>query len=160
MFSLDAGAVLLLWEVIAPGRAAGGEVFAYERMKIATEIGVCGKQLLNDRLLFEPRRFRPSAAGSMGSYKYLVTFIAVQAGAAGAEMRRLEEKITELCAEAEAAATASDELWASTELPAHGVLVRGALRSPLRIPHRLHSMWSAARQEICGRTVALPRKTY
>jgi len=160
VFSLEAGAVLLSWEVIAPGRAAAGEVFAFERMKIATEIQVCGRPVLDDRLLFEPRHFPLSAAGSMGRYKYLVTFVAMRAGAASAETKRLEEKMAELGAQAESVAGVSDELWASTELPAHGVLVRGALRSPLRIPHRLQSLWCAARQEICGRTVALPRKTY
>ncbi len=160
IFSLEPGAVLFSWEIIAPGRAARGEVFAYERMKIATEIRVCGKQVLNDRIRFEPRRFCLCAPGSMGGYRYLVTFIAMRAGAARAEMKRLEEKMAEVNAEVESSQGVSDELWGSTELPAHGVLVRGALRSPLRIPHRLQSLWNLARQEICGRTVALPRKTY
>lgn len=155
-FALAAGATLLAWDVIAPGRAASGEVFAYERMKLATEISVCGKKILDDRLLFEPGRF-PAA---LGQYRYLVTLIAVRAGSTASEVRQLEASLAEMGASTEGAEGIADEAWATNELPAYGVMVRGALRSPLRIPQRMQSLWSIARQEICGRTVALPRKTY
>ncbi len=160
VFSLEAGATLLAWDAIAPGRAAAGEIFEYERVKIATEIRVGGTKILDDRLLFEPGRFPLHAPASLGGYHYLVTFIAVRAGAAATEMRQLEQKMAELGLEAESARDGSGELWASTTLPEHGVLVRGALRSPLRIPRRLRSLWNVARQQTCGGTVALPRKTY
>jgi hypothetical protein len=62
--------------------------------------------------------------------------------------------------EMQSAGETSEECWASTELAAHGVLVRGALQSPLRIFQRLQLLWTAARMEICGCVVALPRKTY
>ena len=160
VFSLQAGAVLLCWDVIAPGRVAAGEVFGYERMRIATDIRVCGKPILCERLLLEPRCFRPSAPGVLGRCQYMVTFIAVCAGAGAAEVRELEGKMAKVAAEAESETGTSAELWASTELAEHGVMVRGAVGSPLRIQQRLHSFWSTARQHICGRTAALPRKTY
>lgn len=160
VFSLEAGAVLLCWEVIAPGRTAAGELFRYERMKLATEVRVCGKQILNDRLLFEPSRFQPSAPAALGSYLYMVTFIAIRAGATSEEVRRLTETMTGVNEETQGANGIAEEAWASTELPAHGILVRGALRSPLQIQRRLHSLWNTARREICGRTVEAPRKTY
>lgn len=160
VFDLEDGAILLCWDVIAPGRAAAGELFRYERMKLATEISVCGTQILNDRLLFEPTRFRPSAPAALDNYRYMVTFIAIRAGAESTEVRRLERQLAASGEEMQCQSGISEELWATTELPAHGVLVRGALRSSLRIPSRLQSLWNAARQEICGQTAALPRKTY
>jgi urease accessory protein len=159
-FSLEDGAVLLAWDVIAPGRAAAGELFQYKRMKLATEIRVCGKPILQDRLLFEPSRFGPSAPAALGGYRYMVTFLVVRAGANSVEMRQLEGQMAELAEGLRSAEDNPDELWAATTLSTHGVLVRGALHSPLRIPHRLQALWSAVRQEICGRTADPPRKTY
>lgn len=159
IFSLEEEATLLAWDVVAPGRTASGELFQYERIRLATDLQVCGKPILRDRLLFEPRCFRPSARGVLGGYLYMVTFLIVRVGATSAEMRRLEEQMMERV-EGLCSAETADELWAVTTLTAHGVLVRGVLHSSLRIPHRLQALWSTARQEICGSTVDLPRKTY
>lgn len=159
-FALEPGASLLAWDVVAPGRAASGELFRYHRMKLATEIRVCGKPILQDRLLFEPDRFRPAAPGVLGGYLYMVTFMALRAGASSAEMRQLEQEMATLTGEIPATEGSAGELWASTELAAHGVLVRGLLHSPLRIPHRLRSLWSVARVQLCGQTADMPRKTY
>jgi len=156
--TLECGASLLAWDVVAPGRSASGEIFRYQQMKLATEVRVCGRPVLQDRLLFEPDRFRPSAPAALGGYQYMVTFIALRAGASGTEVRLLEQELAAVTGEMQT--TENAELWASTELPAHGVMVRGLLRSPLRIPNRLHSLWDTARRQICGRTAALPRKTY
>ncbi len=157
---LECGASLLAWDVVAPGRAASGELFRYRQIKLATEIRVCGKPILQDRLLFEPDRFRPAAPAALGGYLYMVTFIALRAGASDAEVRLLEQEMAAVTEHMQTEEDNNGEVWAATELPAHGVLVRGLLRSPLRLPHRLQWLWNTARRQICGRTAALPRKTY
>jgi len=159
-YALDSGASLLAWDVGAPGRVASGEIFRYRQMKLATDIRVCGKPVLQDRLLFEPQRFRPTAPSSLGGFHYMVTFIALRAGMSGAEVRHLEQQLAALADETQTTEGSAREVWASTELPAHGVLVRGLLQLPLRIPNRLQWLWNTARRQICGRTADLPRKTY
>lgn len=159
-YALEWGASLLAWDVVAPGRAASGEIFRYRQMKLATEIRVCGQPVLQDRLLFEPHRFRPEAPAALGGYQYMVTFLALRAGASGTEVRQLEQEMAALTHDTQTAEDQGGETWASTELPAHGVLVRGLLRSALKIPHRLQGLWDTARHRMCGQTAALPRKTY
>jgi urease accessory protein len=160
-YSLAEGATLFCWETIAPGRTAAGEIFHYEQLKLVSEIEVGGCPVLNDRLLLEPARWPMTTPARFGSYRYLVTFVAVRAGSSAAEVRSLEE-----CLEAVAygpafqSAAEAEELWGVTTLPAHGVLVRGMTTSALAIPGRLFALWSAARQHVCGRVAVMPRKTY
>lgn len=159
-YALECGAALLAWDVVAPGRAASGELFRYRQMKLATEIRVCGRPVLQDRLLFEPDRFSPAAPAALGGYQYMVTFVALRAGASAAEVRLLEQELASVAEEMQNRGDSSGEVWAATELPAHGVLVRGLLRSSLPVPRRLQALWNTGRQRICGRTAAMPRKTY
>lgn len=89
-FSLEQGATLFAWDTIAPGRAASGERFRYERLRLINEVHVGGMPVLNDRLLLEPRRWAMNSPGRYGfASSYLVTFLAVQAGASKIRLRAL-----------------------------------------------------------------------
>jgi urease accessory protein len=153
-FSLAEGATLFAWDTIAPGRAAAGEFFQYERLKLASEIKVAGKPVLNDRLLLEPQKWASSAAAVFGKSRYLVTFLAVRAGSSSAESRELEA-----CLEA-VAHEADGGFWGATTLPGHGVFVRGMTDSALGIPGMLRKLWSAAKHLLCNREAVVPRKIY
>ncbi len=159
-YSLEEGATLFCWDTIAPGRTAAGELFAYERMKLVSEIRVAQRPILNDRLLLEPRRWPPGAVGRFGSYKYLVTFIAMRAGSTAAEVRALEECLEAVVADRSMTSEYQGSCWGVTTLPAHGVFVRGMVESSLGIPGMLYALWSAAKLQLCGRAAIAPRKTY
>lgn len=158
-YSLAEGATLFAWETIAPGRAARGEIFEYERLKLVSEITVGGRPILNDRLLLEPRRWLLQTPSTLASCRYLVTLIAMRAGSAAAELRALEETLQEVL-NAAMTVPESNAFWGVTTLPAHGVMVRGLATSPIAIPGFISRLWSAAKQQLCGREAEAPRKTY
>jgi urease accessory protein len=154
-FSLDPGATLFCWDTIAPGRAASGELFQYECLKIVSEIQALGVPILTDRLLIEPKRWPVRAAARFGEANYLVTFVAMRAGMSAKEVSALEERLLAVISSAE-----TGSFWGVSSLPAHGVLVRGMVSESVRIPATLHALWSAAKQQICDRAAVAPRKTY
>ncbi|MDE1156515.1 MAG: urease accessory protein UreD [Acidobacteriaceae bacterium] len=158
-FSLEQGATLFAWDTIAPGRAASGERFRYERLRLINEVHVGGMPVLNDRLLLEPRRWAMNSPGRYGfASSYLVTFLAVQAGASKIRLRALEAQLNELLAEH--SDPQAGEMWGATALPAHGVMVRGAACSSLHLPALLQKLWTICKQDLMGRAVTPPRKTY
>jgi len=159
-FSLAEGATLFSWDTIAPGRAAAGEFFQYERLKLASEIKVAGKPILNDRILLEPQRWPPYTSAIFGTSRYLVTFLAVRAGSTAAELRELEESLEAVAHGAESDNQERNAFWGITVLPGHGVLVRGMTDSSLGIHAMLCKFWSTAKQLLCNREAIAPRKIY
>jgi urease accessory protein len=75
------GGRLLLSELVAPGRMAHGERFAYERLALTTRVRVESTEVIVDRLLLEPARRSPARRGLLGRYAYLGTLLAVGPGA-------------------------------------------------------------------------------
>jgi urease accessory protein len=158
-YSLAEGATLFAWDTIAPGRSAAGEVFEYERLKIASEIEVGGKPVLNDRLLLEPRKWNFQSPAIFGASRYLVTFFALRAGSLEPELRALEEALQSVL-DRTANEGQTKDYWGATTLPAHGGMVRGMTASPVAIPGILYELWSVAKQHLCGSHAEAPRKTY
>lgn len=158
-FTLHEGSTLFYWEVLAPGRAASGETFAYQHVRLSSEIRVRAQPILTDRLLLEPRRSDLRGPAHFGDRRYLVTFVAVRAGSSAPELRAVEQM---LAAEIQRSEADQDipPMWGATVLPAHGVMVRGLLGSPLGIPTMLHRLWSLAKQQMSGRVAVPPRKIY
>ncbi len=165
-YSLQDGATLFCWETVAPGRAASGELFAYDRLRLSTEINVMSKPIYTDRLLLEPANSSMTTPARLGKNSYLVTFLAVRAGSTAEEIRILEESLEEIVyapgfqGNNLSGSSPTTSHWGVTTLPAHGVLVRGVTNSACRIPSILHSLWSRAKQQLCGRVAVPPRKTY
>ncbi|MDE1161495.1 MAG: urease accessory protein UreD [Acidobacteriaceae bacterium] len=158
-FHLDRGATLFAWDVVAPGRKASGEMFRYERLKLITEVQVEGKPVLCDRLLLEPRRWTVNSPGRLGTNAgYLVTFLAVQAGANSLALRELEASLMEMLARY--SQPNSESLWGASVLPAHGLMVRGVVSSSLEISSVLHAVWAHCKQQLMGRPALPPRKIY
>ncbi len=157
-FHLERGATLFAWDVLAPGRKASGETFRYERLKLITEVFVDGTPILHDRLLLEPRRWSVHSPGRLGrGTEYLVTFLAVQAGANALALRTLESELADVLA---SHSRVGGSLWGATTLPAHGLMVRGIVASPLEIPAVLQAVWSQCKQSLMGREAVPPRKIY
>ena len=51
---LGAGATLFWWEALAPGRLAAGERFAFERLRVQTEVYAGARPVLREDFLLEP----------------------------------------------------------------------------------------------------------
>jgi len=156
--TLERGATLCWWETLAPGRQARGERFAFERLRIESNIDAGGRPVVRERFLLEPAVRPLSSIARMGQYTHLATFYAVRPGAAAPEFwRELEDKLND-------AATRRTELgravWGASTLAADGVLVRGLAASHRNIPAALAEFWSIARRFITGEDAVPPRKVY
>jgi len=140
---LGAGACVMLQEIIAPGRQARGEVFAYR----AYDSRVCitdsaGHRLLRERLRLQPGAQQVVGLGLFEDYTYLGTFYALIEGTAlSAE---LVEHVHTLLA------SQSGILGSATQLAHGGLAVRvlGAEHTPVQ--EALHAVWDTVRQAILG----------
>ena len=158
-FYLDEGAALLAWDIIAPGRVAHGERFRFDSLRLLTEVFVEGQPILLDRLLLEPALGPMHTPGRFGpSSQYLVTFLALHAGASKDKLMALESALNEHLSQH--ADPSNGDLWGATCLRAHGIMVRGTVSSPVHLHTLLHELWSHSKRELLGRQITSPRKTY
>ncbi len=159
--TLDRGATLCWWETLAPGRQARGERFAFERLRIESDIHAAGGQhaggrpVVRERFLLEPAVRPLSSTARMGEYTHLATFYALHPGAAPEFWRALEDKLNDAAMRRTEPGRA---VWGATTLIAEGVLVRGLAASHRDIPAALAEFWSIARRFITGEDAVPPRK--
>lgn len=153
--SLDAGATLFWHEVLAPGRQAMGERFAFERLRVESDVRAAGRQALRESFLLEPGKRLPGAVARMGEHSHIASLYILKAGEPLGFWRRLEERMSEI---AEAIQRTTGGIWGATTLVSDGVLVRGLTPTSRSIPAALLEFWGAARLAITGEEAVPPRK--
>lgn len=156
---LGAGSTMFWWEILAPGRQAMGETFAFDRLRLEMQIRTAEKPLLIEDFLLEPRARPLESAARLGRYTHMVNFYAIQTGRPPTLWRDLEDLLNEF-----AGITVSDEgrrsssIWGASALAADGVVVRGLSLTARDVPAALAGMWSIARRFLTGEDAAPPRK--
>ena len=154
---LGRGAALFWWELLAPGRLAAGERFAFERLHVQNQVYAEGRPLLREDFLLEPRRKELSAVVRMFEYSHLASFCAIHEGRPPAFWRALEDQLNQIARER----TRSGEIvWGASTLASGGVTVRGLAKSGCSLHETLVEFWSVARLAIIGTVAAPPRKLY
>jgi urease accessory protein len=151
----DAG--LCWWEILAPGREAYGERFAYEQLRVTFDLWALGRPLALERVFVEPARSSPASSARFGPYAYLATCYICRVGADVARWQTLERDL------AQQAATLSQvgrTIWGVSTLPAHGLIVRGLSTTSRDLPLHLPQFWATAKRELYGRAPNVPRKMY
>jgi urease accessory protein len=155
--SLAAKATLLWWEVLAPGRQAMGETFAFDRLRLQTEVRSPSRPLLLEKMLLEPAvRPLPSLA-RMGTYSYAANFYAFSVGLPSSKWSELEGGIQELCS---ARSRPGVMIWGTSTLAADGIAVRGLSVSARELPATLAAIWKVTKRFLTGEDAVLPRKVY
>jgi len=154
---LGRGATLFWWEVLAPGRLAAGERFAFERLRIHTEIHAGSRPVLRENFLLEPVRQDLQATARMHRYSHLASLCAIREGEPPEFWRTLENRWSELARER---TQPEDAVWGASALVSDGVVARGLSRSGRFLQEPLVQFWRAARMAITGRDAVPPRKTY
>jgi urease accessory protein len=148
------GAGLFWWEILAPGREAHGECFAYEEIGLKTEIRADGKLIAHENMVLEPNKIRMDAVARLDVYRYWVMFYICRVGPhtdwLGAEAR-LRDAAAPWC-------KLGETLWSVSTLPAHGLAIRGLARSGRDILPALQALWREAKLLLFGRAPILPRK--
>ena len=75
---LSSNAGLFWWELLAPGREARNEVFAFERVEMRTEVRTDSEIVSIDRMKLEPLKNSVASPGRMGSLPILRYISCVQ----------------------------------------------------------------------------------
>jgi urease accessory protein len=153
---LEPGATLLWWEILAPGRVASGESFAYATLRINTRIWSQGQPIYIDRMSVQPQETKLSSLARFGKFRYLTSFMICRSGEDAHTWVALEQRLREIAHKRSHAGT----LWGATALTADGLLVRGLSESALHIMEDLFCFWSSAKSYLCGRVPSPPRRTY
>lgn len=154
---LAAGASLFWWETLAPGRQAAGEVFAFERLHIESEIRVRDQPVLLENFLLEPSARPLAVTARMREYSYLASLYVCQEGRPAAFWRGLEDRLTEAAHER---TRPGEAIWGASTLASDGVVVRGLSSSSRFIPAALIDFWRLARRAVTGEDPTIPRKIY
>ncbi|MDT5122201.1 MAG: urease accessory protein [Acidobacteriota bacterium] len=152
---LAAGAGLFWWEMVAPGREARQEIFAYELLQLKLDIEAAGKSLAQERIKLEPARRPLSSLVRLGHYRYFSTFYICRVGLEAARWLALEKQLTEL---ADELSRDSEILWGVSTLPAHGLVVRALSIRGRAITSGLMAFWQAAKLQLYGQQAIPPRK--
>ena len=154
---LERGATLFWREILAPGRLAAGERFAFERLRVQTEVHAGPRPILREDYLLEPARRELSATVRMHEYSHMASLCAVQEGRPAAFWRMLEDRLNEI---ARARSRPQQSVWGASTLASDGVIVRGLSMSGCFLHEALIEFWRAARVAITGEDAAPPRKIY
>jgi urease accessory protein len=154
---LGRGATLYWWDVLAPGRLASGERFAFERLRVESAIYAGSRTVLRENFLLEPGRKDLAALSRMSEYSYLASLYIVQEGRPAAFWRGLEDQLTEIAGRR---TRHGREIWGASTLAGDGVVVRGLSRSGCFLNEALVEFWKSARLTVTGAEALPPRKIY
>ena len=152
---LASGAGLFWWEIVAPGREARGEEFAYESIEWATNLNVTGRLVAVEHARVEPRRFAPVHPVRLGPHRYVATFFVCREGRDARFWLAAEQKLRELAGSFDIETGAT---WGVSTLVAHGLVVRGLAPHGFGMMAGLRALWSAAKEMLYGRQPIWPRK--
>jgi len=154
---LGRGSTLFWWEVLAPGRLAAGERFAFERLRVQTEVYAGVRAVLREDYVLQPKQKELSATARMFEYSHTASLCAVQEGRPPVFWRTLEDRLNEICRERTRPGQA---VWGASMLASDGVMVRGLSMSGCFIHETLIEFWRIARLAITGKGAVPPRKIY
>jgi urease accessory protein len=152
---LAQGAGIFWWEILAPGREARGESFAYDSVEMKTDVIALGQPIVGERVRIEPRKRSIHSFGRLGPYRTWATFCIARVGPSAAEWLALEHELRE---QALPLTQHGDTLWAVSMLPAHGVTVRCVAVHGRFVLPGLQALWQTAKRRLYGRDAVPPRK--
>ena len=152
---LDSGAGLFWWEVLAPGREACDELFAYDAVEMKTSISALNNPIAIERVRVEPKTYPISSPARLGKHRYWATFYICRVGLETDKWLGLEHQLREVAHESFPAA---DMLWGISTLPAHGIVCRCLAACGRDALACLNKLWRAAKLSLYGTEAIPPRK--
>lgn len=148
---------LFYWEVLAPGREAHHERFAYDEVALHLDITAAGRPLVLERMQLQPAVTPLTSPARMGDYRYLGAFYICRVGVPSAQWQALEG---ELMALAQQLTQPGTVLWGVSTMPAHGITVRALSMNNRLLTEGLLHFWQQAKLALYGRQPIPPRKVY
>ena len=150
-------ATLFWWEVLAPGRLAAGERFAFDRLRVQTAVYAGLRPILQEDYLLNPTQRDLRATPRMFEYSHTASFCAVQVGRPSAFWRGVENRLSDI---AEMRTRPGQAVWGASTLISDGVIVRGLSTTGCFIHEALIDFWRSARVALTGEDAVAPRKVY
>jgi urease accessory protein len=154
---LAANAGLFWWDIVAPGREAHGELFAYERIELITKLLALGRWIAAEQVRIEPVKRGLASPERMGQYRYWVTFYICRVGIDPKLWLEAEHHVRSAASGVSEPGTA---VWGVSTLPAHGLVVRGLTLHGRDAISGVRMIWQEAKRLLFGAEVILPRKIY
>ncbi len=154
---LAPGAGLFWWEIIAPGREAHGEIFAYDLLENELAVVADGQTVALERARLQPHERPLTSAVRLGPYRYYASFYICRVGLDAAIWRDLEMSLADL---ASRSAHHGTMVWGVSTLPAHGISIRGLSLSGRLLYPALVEFWQHAKHVLYDRVAVPPRKLY
>ncbi|HYM10879.1 MAG TPA: urease accessory protein UreD [Bryobacterales bacterium] len=152
---MAAGAGLVWWETVAPGREACGERFAYELLELRLDIMAESRPVAAERLRLEPERRPLTSVARLGPYRYWASLYICLIDIEERRWLALERKMADVAGEL---TRPGEVVWGASALAAHGVAVRGVSVSAREVAAGLPAFWRAAKLHLWGREAVPPRK--
>jgi len=152
---LASGAGLFWWEILAPGREARGELFAYDRMELRMDIWTPERLIAAERIRLEPRVHAVSSLARLGDYRYWATFYICRVGADRKVWAAAEQRLREVAA---SVSPDGETRWGVSTLATDGLVVRCLAREGRWVLAGLREIWTAAKSLLYGREAIPPRK--
>ncbi|GCE13606.1 urease accessory protein UreD [Tengunoibacter tsumagoiensis] len=154
---LEQNAGLFWWEIIAPGRTAHGELFAYEELTNHFTISALNRPIASEHFQLQPARQRMGSSARLGPYTYSCSFYLCRVGLEPQRWLALERSLGRLAQELSQPA---ESLWGVSTLVSHGLVVRGLSNKGRDLAPGLLRFWQEAKLELYGEEAILPRKVY
>lgn len=148
---------LFWWEILAPGREASNEVFAFERVEMRTEVRAESEIVSIDRMKLEPHKRPVACPGRMGAFRYCATFLVCKIGVGTEVWLDMEGHLRKIAADLP---RIEETLWGISALKAHGLMIRCMAKQGCDATSGLFCLWDAAKVALYGRHAVRPRKTY
>jgi urease accessory protein len=153
--TLADNATFFWWELLAPGRQAMGEQFAFERLHVETAVRSKFRPLVLENFVLEPRMRSIESTARLGGYTHTATLFAFQVGRSSSDLRQLESTLSQAAREASRPGVT---IWGASALASDGVIVRGLSATARDLPATLARFWTLARQFLTGEEAVPPRK--
>jgi urease accessory protein len=147
---LDPLATFVGSEMLAPGRRAYGERFAYELLELGTDVSCEGRELCGDVLRFDPGGAYPGRPGVLGDGDYVVSLLAVAPAREGGALAAAIDA---------ALAVERGFRGAAGELPrGAGAIARMIAPTAVDAERAMRCAWGAARRALLGSPLPETRK--
>jgi urease accessory protein len=152
---LSAGAGLLWWEILAPGREASGELFEYKQFEMRTCVTAIGRKIAEENICLRPQNRDVLSLARLGPYRYVATFYICRVGVDVNSWRTAENHLRTLTT---GLTRPGEVLWGISSLAAYGLVVKCVARRGQEVLPGLHAVWRAAKLYLYGREAIPPRK--
>ena len=153
---------LFYWEIIAPGREAHNELFAYEELSLRLDLRAAGRPIAVERLHLTPATKPLQSLARLGPYRYFATFYLCRVGLPSTTWLMLEKALQEIAHTLTDPQTTDPPttVWGVSTLPAHGLSVRALSMNSRALLAGLPHFWQAAKWALYGQNAVMPRKVY